>query len=589
MRKFSFCAIFLLAVLVGLLPESAHAADDAATSNQQRAAAETRKDMIEKLAGVDTQSAAQGDFSAQMMQQGLSLENELIMAEPSLPPSLNRAATQAVLPFGANLFSGNFIKTRQNGLNPGYQIMTGDKIAVYTWGVVNIHSTFTVDGQGNIFLPEIGPIPVEGVRYASLNKVVTAAVRKVYYRNVQVYTNLLTANPIAVFVTGGVMNPGRYGGLPSDSVLYFLDQAAGIDPAMGSYRKISILREGNEIASIDLYEFLLHGKIEVPQLQDNDTILVDRRGPVVALAGNVAAPCYLEFKSATSTGRDALDVIPKAASATEVTINGIRAGRPFVKTVTIQEFEKETLLDGDNINIRTDGRSQTILIRLLGEFEGPTILSVKRGSRLLDVLNTVPTSRQLGNLKAVHLLRQSVAAAQKDTINDTLFRLERSALLALSNSRGEADIRVKEAQLTAEFVKRAKQIQPLGRVVTAQNGKQLNVILEDGDTIVIPQKTNVVRIGGEVMISQAVIYQEDITALEYIQMAGGYSERGDDDLVIILHADASVSMADPDTEIKPGDEILVPPRIDVKVLQNATDVMQIIYQVAMSAGVVLRI
>ncbi|MBN2344406.1 MAG: polysaccharide biosynthesis/export family protein [Deltaproteobacteria bacterium] len=492
-------------------------------------------------------------------------------------------------PFGANLFSGNWIKTRDNGLNPLYEVMTGDKIAVYTWGVVELSNVFTVDGQGNIFLPQIGPIHVAGVAHANLNKTVEAAVRRVYIRNVGVYTELLTANPVAVFVTGGVQNPGRYGGLPSDSILYFLDQADGIHPTLGSYRKVVILRQGKEIAAIDLYDFLLNGKIDVPQLQENDTILVTRRGPVIQLDGNVATPTLIEFAEEKNTGKDALKIIPNAATATEVTITGVRDGRPFAKTVTITAFQNETLRDGDIITIRNDGRADTILIGLTGEFDGPSVLTIKRGSRLIDVLNMIPTSRALGNTDAVHILRKSVAMAQKDSINDSLFRLERSALLALSNSRGEAEIRVREAELTAQFVERARQIQPLGRVVTAHDGQQLNVVLEDGDTIVIPQRTNVIRIGGEVMISQAVIYKEDLTAKEYIQMAGGYSERADDDLVIVLHADASVSMEEPDAHILPGDEILVPPRIDVKVLQNATDVMQIIYQVAMSAGVVLAI
>ena len=521
-------------------------------------------------------------------QNTFSTPDELIM-EPEMPPPVNEAPQEALLPYGANLFSGHFIKTRENGLNPNYIIMTGDKIAVSSWGVVNINNIFTVDGQGNIFLPEIGPIRVEGAHYANLNRLVSAAVRKVYLRNVNVYTNLLTANPIAVFVTGGVVNPGRYAGLPSDSVLYFLDQAAGINPNLGSYRRIVVLRDNEKIASIDLYDFLLNGKIDVPQLQDNDTILVERRGPVVELSGNVASPCLIEFKSDSNTGADAMAIIPKAATATEVTITGIRHGRPYAKTSKIDSFQQEPLFNGDAINIRTDGRTETIMIKLHGEFEGPTMLTVNRGARLVDVLNMVPTSRELANVNAVHILRRSVALAQKDAITDSLFRLERSALLALSASQGESAIRIREANLTAQFVQRARQIQPLGRVVTVQNGQQLNVLLEDGDTIVIPPKTNVVRIGGEVMIAQAVMFKEDTSAREYIRMAGGYSERGDDDMVIVLHADASVSIEDPDDGILPGDEILVPPRIDVKVLQNAADVMQIIYQVAVSAGVVLRL
>jgi hypothetical protein len=48
-------------------------------------------------------------------------------------------------------------------------------------------------------------------------------------------------------------------------------------------------------------------------------------------------------------------------------------------------------------------------------------------------------------------------------------------------------------------------------------------------------------------------------------------------------------MGDGDMRITPGDEVLVPPRVDKKTLQNATDVVQIIYQIAVAAAVVLRI
>jgi len=504
-------------------------------------------------------------------------------------PAATTVVPAPVLPFGANLFEGNYIKTRDNGVNPEYRVMTGDKVEVFTWGMVQINNVFTVDGQGNIFLPEIGPVHLEGVRNADLTKTVESAIKQMYMKNFGVYTNLITATPVAVFVTGAVTRPGRYGGLPSDSVLYFLDQAQGINPAMGSYRNVLILRGGKEIARIDLYDFLLKGSIATPQLKDDDTILVARRGKVVELAGDVAQPAFIEFNNDNPTGADALSIIPTVATATEVTLTGIRGERPFSGALSIAAFRDTPLSDGDRIFVRDDGRTGSILVSFKGEFDGPSMMAVRRGTRLLDLLNHIPVEPSLADTDAVHIERTSVAKAQKDAINDSLFRLERSALLALSNTGGEAEIRVKEAELTARFVERARQIMPLGRVVTADEGAQLNVLLEDGDTVIIPQKTNVVRVGGEVMVSQAVIHKPGRTAEEYIEMAGGYSERADDDLVIVLHADASVSMEEPGAPILPGDEILVPPRIDVKVLQNATDVMQIIYQVAMSAGVVLAL
>ncbi len=500
------------------------------------------------------------------------------------------ATTSGPQPFGANLFMGNFLKAREDGVNPEYVVMPGDRVAVFTWGSVDINDVFVVDGQGNIFLPQIGPVPLAGVQNAALTDVVKAAIKRVYPRYVDVYTNLLNAAPVAVFVTGGVIHPGRYAGIPSDSVLFFLDQAGGVDPRLGTYRDISIIRGDDTIARMDLYDFILEGRLPSVQFKDGDTILVARRGPVVMLSGNVAAPAFIELERSPSTGADALAVIPNSAEATEVTVTGLRRGVPFNATYTIAGFGQVPVYDGDVITLRDDGHPETILIQLEGEYQGPSVLSVKRGARLVDVLHHVPVDPELSNPSDVFLKRTSVARAQRDAIKDAVFRLERSALLALSNSKGESEIRVREAELVTQFAERARAIDPLGRVVVAaQNGGQLNVLLEDGDTLVIPRHTNVIRIGGEVLVQQAVIFRPGLTAQDYIDRAGGYSDRADDDKVILMHADASVEVTDPDTKVRPGDEILVPPEVDFKELQIAMDIMQVIYQVAMSAAVILAL
>lgn len=509
-------------------------------------------------------------------------------AEPKRSGGNSNASTDPE-PFGSRLFTGNFLQTRQDGLNPDYVVMPGDRLQVNTWGAVEMSQVFVVDGQGNVFLPGVGPIQVAGTRNSDLTDKVRRGLERIYARNFQVYTNLLTAKPVAVFVTGGVKRPGRYAGVPSDSILFFLEQAGGIDARLGSYRSISVLRGGKTVDTIDLYDFLVNGKLPVLQFKDGDTVLVNPRGPVVELSGDVALPAMLEFPKGAVSGSDALTVVPGAANATQVTITGIRQGTPISRTLSVDAFKGFQLEDGDSILLRGDGRADTILVHLEGEFIGPSVLAVRRGSRLVDVLSYVPVDTRLANPAAVHIRRASVAKAQKDSIDDSLFRLERSALLALSSSQGEANIRVREAEMTQKFVERARLIQPLGRVVTARGGLQYNVTLEPDDVIVIPQRTHVVRISGEVMMAQAIMWRPDSRASDYIRDAGGFSERGDDDKVIVIRANAEVEIGDPDLAILPGDEILVPPRIDSKVLQNTVDVTQIIYQIAVSAAVVVAI
>ena len=136
-----------------------------------------------------------------------------------------------LLPFGSNLFTGNFAAERDDGVNPDYVVASGDRIVVQTWGAVVLNETLIVDGQGNIFLPEVGPVPVEGRRNAELTGIVKTALQRVYRSNFGVYTNLLSPQPVSVYVTGFVNNPGRYAGLPTDSVLYFLDRADGTSTA----------------------------------------------------------------------------------------------------------------------------------------------------------------------------------------------------------------------------------------------------------------------------------------------------------------------------------------------------------------------
>jgi protein involved in polysaccharide export with SLBB domain len=107
-------------------------------------------------------------------------------AQPETPPATDAepAATPAgVPPFGANLFSGNYAAQRENGLNPDYTILPGDRVMVNAWGTVTINDVFGVDTQGNVFVPEIGPIRLQGVRSDQLTDTVRGAIGRVYPGN----------------------------------------------------------------------------------------------------------------------------------------------------------------------------------------------------------------------------------------------------------------------------------------------------------------------------------------------------------------------------------------------------------------------
>ena len=136
-----------------------------------------------------------------------------------------------------------------------------------------------------------------GVRNADLNAQVETQVKRTFRASVGVYATLEAAQPVKVYVTGFVRAPGLYGGLSSDSVLYYLDRAGGIDPDRGSYLQVDVLRGGKPRARVDLYRFLLDGQIEPLQLQDGDTIVVAPRKHTVQVGGEVLNPYVFEFAS----------------------------------------------------------------------------------------------------------------------------------------------------------------------------------------------------------------------------------------------------------------------------------------------------
>ncbi|MCB9659670.1 MAG: polysaccharide biosynthesis/export family protein [Sandaracinaceae bacterium] len=499
------------------------------------------------------------------------------------------ADSSGVTPFGASLFAGNFSGQREDGLNEDYQVLPGDRVMVNVWGSATINDVFVVDAQGNIFLPGVGPVRLAGVPARELTQAVRREVAQRFRSGFEVYTNLLTASPVAVFVTGAVPRPGRYAGIASDSVLVYLDQAGGIDARSGSYRNVQLLRAGQVVAELDLYDFLLRGTLPTPQLRDGDTLLVGRRGPSVEVQLPTGERIGVELREDEPAAELVQQVVRPSARVNEVSVRGVRNGDHIARTLGVEALGSFELMDGDVVTFREEGQAAHVLIRLEGEFQGPSTLSVPRGARLLDVLNHVPVNPEVANVGAVHLRRASIAREQHRTIQESLDRLQRSAMLALSESAGESEIRVREAEMMNAFIERARNIQPLGRVVTRSLDAQLNVMLEEGDVVVIPTRTNVIRVGGEVQFSQALMYRPGLRVRDYVSMAGGFSNRAETRTVIVLRPSAEVFIADNNTRIQPGDEILVPPRIDRKVFQHAIEISQIMYQIAIAASVLLRV
>lgn len=490
-------------------------------------------------------------------------------------------------PFGASLFEGGYEAERYEGLSEDYLVAPGDKVRVSMWGAVNQNELLTVDNQGNLFITNVGPVYVKDVRASQLNQVVTREVRSVYRENVNIYVNLLQATPVSVFVTGGVVRPGQYAGLAADSVLYFLQRAGGIDAGRGSYRDIQVKREGAVVSSFDLYDFLLNGEITSFNFKDGDIVFVANQNSVVDVAGSVRNPFRFEFSSDEPNGAELVQYARPMANTSHVGVSGDRDDGPFSMYLELSDFSEVVLRDGDRVFFNDDLKAEVISVEISGSFLGPSFFSVERGARLHDVLAMVEVDPSLAKFDSVYIERISVAQRQKEMIEESLQRLERSVFTSPVSSTGEGTIRAQEAQMVLQFTARAREVEPQGKVIVADNGVVANVLLEDGDTIVIPAVSDLVAVSGEVRMPQSFVHNDQADVEDYIAWAGGFTQRADYNEIMVIRPSGVFRWGD-DQQIMPGDQILILPAVSPMTMQAVKDITQIIYQIAVAANVAIR-
>lgn len=496
--------------------------------------------------------------------------------------------------FGANLFTGAFARQGATLFNPDYAITVGDSIQVRMWGAYPYEALLTVDPKGNIFLPHIGPVHLLGVRNKELHKEVEVAVRRVYRANVFSYASLAAAQPVRVFVGGFVHRPGLYNGTSMDSLLQYLDQAGGIDPARGSFLDIQVKRGSLVRASFNLYDFLLDGRMPLIQLAEGDVIFVAPRQNTVLVKGLAENAKRFEFNERSRTVADLVKLAKPRAEATHVRIARNTGTIRNIEYFPLADAPRVKLENGDELDFTADKRPGTITVRVEGEHQSAQEYALPYGARMGDLIRQIQFTDR-SDTGSLQLFRLSVKERQKLLLQTSLKSLETAALTARSGSTDEARLRKEEADLLLKWVERARQIEPIGQVLIAQSASRDDLLLENGDVLRVPVKDGLVLVSGEVLFPNAVAFDPAMGWEDYIRRAGGYTQNADVSRVVLAHRDGSFDevtgdrgffgFGGGDARIRIGDEILVLPRIDVKSRQVAKDLTQILFQIAVFAKV----
>lgn len=497
--------------------------------------------------------------------------------------------------FGANLFTGAFARQGASPFNADYLINIGDKLQVRLWGSFNLDVNLTVDAQGNIFLPQVGPVKVLGVKNQDLQKVIEVAISKVFRNSVFSYAQLAEAQPVRIFVGGFVNRPGLYNGTSMDSLLHYLDQAGGIDADRGTFLSVQVKR-GKEIRSqVNLYDFLLNGQMPLIQLGDGDVIFVPPRLQTVVVSGLASNSKRFEMAKTQQPVSDFVMLAKPLPSATHFRVIRNSGTVRNTEYFPIEAATKIVLENGDELEFTADKKPGTITVRMEGEHLSSQEYVLPYGAKMSELLKQIKFSAR-SDSENLQLFRLSVKERQKQMLSTALKNLEVAALTARSGTSDEATLRKQEAELLLQWVDRARAIEPKGQVVMAQSVNRDDLLLENGDIVKVPIKDGLVLISGEVLFPNAVAFEKKLTLDDYVKKAGGFTQNADSARIVIAHRDGSFTQQESEgwfsksfsgVKVTAGDELLVLPKIDVKSRQIFKEMVAIVYQIAVTSKIVM--
>lgn len=207
--------------------------------------------------------------------------------------------------FGHNIFTNENLTFEPNinvATPVNYRLGPGDEVIIDVWGASETTIRQTISPEGSILVNSLGPVYLSGKTVKEANNYLRQEFARIYsgvtgnVPSTQVKITLGEIRSIQVNVMGEVVVPGTYTLSSFASVFHALYRAGGVNK-IGSLRTIKVVRNGNVIADLDVYDFIMKGKMKDDvRLQDGDVILVDPYESLIQISGKVKRPMFYEMK-----------------------------------------------------------------------------------------------------------------------------------------------------------------------------------------------------------------------------------------------------------------------------------------------------
>jgi protein involved in polysaccharide export with SLBB domain len=355
-------------------------------------------------------------------------------------PAIGAGAEEKPLPaFGYDIFKESAEPVLDGPVDDNYVLSPGDEVVVSIWGQVNQTYPLTVGEDGFITIPDGGGrVYTNGVSLKEFRGMVLRSLSQAYstYINAQdpsqstafVDVKLGKLRRLLVFVVGEVRKQGSLSVSPGVATVLNLLQNAGGIRETGSLRQVRIRRASGTVETVDLYDFLLNGKLDTKSIQVRvgDYVMVPLKAKSVTIRGEVKREGVYE-----AIGREGLkDLVRFAGGLTsnaylkrvQVRRHEANAGERILD-LNLEEIQEGTrpdfvLEDGDQVTIFPNVLVRRRLVEILGDgVRRPGIYQLTPGMRLDDLVQRAEGLREGVYLDRVDFIRMN------DDLSRTLTQL----------------------------------------------------------------------------------------------------------------------------------------------------------------------
>jgi len=475
--------------------------------------------------------------------------------------------------FGEEIFSmmqTTLMPINEANFDSNYILDFGDVLELQMVGQVSSIVSASVRRDGSISIPDIGKLFVSGLSLQEATDMIKSRVESSLI-GINVFVTLSNVRDIQVIVAGNAYSPGSYT-LNGNSNIFHALVASGGPSEIGSFRKIILIRDNEEIEEVDLYDTFIYGRSSYQKrLRSGDIIFISPVGNLVSVSGGVKRPSIYEIKD-----DEKLDVliefgngITSDADLSEINLYRFIEGKITALDVKqISDLSYMSSRDADKLFIR---KYPIRTVKISGAVKNPGFYIVNEGEGILELIkrsggyteNAYPFGGVLESRNAREVNKMASEELYKSFINS----------LASASNISTTGTDVGPISLIMEEIKSKK---PSGRVNAEFNlaileaNKEKDILLQDGDTIVIPERTNQVYIYGEVSSEGTVIFDKSLDIEGYILRKGGFTSQADKKQVFVLNPNGETfqvsknmfSSRNREFDIYPGSVIFVPRKIN---------------------------